>query len=550
MNWIIEYNSKIQSGEIAACNKLKRIYSMLSAAVADKSGQYVYSDAHAQRPIRFIEGFCKHSKGEWAGKPLKLELFQKAFISALFGFVDKSTGYRQYNETFFMVSRKNGKSELLSAIALYLLIADGEPGAEIYSVATKKDQSKIVFDETVRMVQQSKSLGKHIRKRKIDLYYPDGMAKFQPLGKNSDTLDGLNSHGVIIDEAHAIKDRNTYEVMKQSMSARRQPLLIMITTAGTVRECIFDDQYQYAAELLEGKFTDNHFLPIIYELDQKEEYKDPAAWIKANPGLGVIKKTADLVGKVEKAKHSPADLAGVLVKDFDIRENARQSWLSLSDIENPDTFDIETLRGCYAIGGADLSRTTDLTCGTYLLYDRKTDQFCVEQMYFIPEDALNNSDICYSVPYKIWIERGLVRTCKGNMIDYRDLTAWFLEMVEKYDIRPTWIYYDRYSAQYWVEEMKQNGFRMVDCAQGARTLSIPMQLLGAHLSANKVNYNNNPVLKWCLTNTGVAPDRNGNLMPVKANQQKYRIDGMASLLDAYVGLNEHYKEFLNLYEIA
>lgn len=548
MNWITEYNSQIQSGEIQACDKLKRIYSKLSADCDREESRYIFSQEHAQRPIDFIETFCKHSKGEWAGKPLKLELFQKAFISALFGFIDRQTGFRKYTETFFMVARKNGKSELLSALALYLMIADGEAGAEIYSVATKKDQAKIVFDETVRMVQQSAALSAHVKKRKSDIFYPDNMSKFMALGKNADTLDGLNSHGIIIDEAHAIKDRNLYEVMKQSMSARRQPLLIMITTAGTLRECIFDDMYDYATELLEGKFEDEHFLPVIYELDRKEEYKDSTCWIKANPAIGTIKKIEDLKSKVERAKNNPADLAGVLVKDFDIRENARQCWLSLSEIENPAAFDMDDFRGVYAIGGADLSRTTDLTCGTYLFYDPESACYLVKQMYFIPEDALNNSDICFSVPYRKWIERGFVRVCPGNMIDYHMLTDWFVEMVEEYDVKPTWIYYDRYSAKYWVDEMKGKGFRMVDCAQGAKTLSIPMELLKSHLGTKKINYGNNPVLKWCLGNTGVIADRNGNMMPVKAVKQKYRIDGMASLLDAYVGLNEHMKEFMNLYE--
>ncbi len=238
-----------------------------------------------------------------------LELFQKAFIAALFGFVHKATGLRRFKETLFMVARKNGKSTMLAGIALYMLIADGEAGAEVYSTATKKDQARIIFDETHNMVRQSPELNQFVKKRKTDLYFPLGMGKFQPLGKNADTLDGLNAHCVIIDELHGVKDRNLYEVMKQSQAARREPRLIMITTAGTVRECIFDDMYAYACGIVDGTFKDDTFLPIIYELDDREEWTDPAMWEKANPGIGRIKKVSDLADKVERAKNSPKDLS-------------------------------------------------------------------------------------------------------------------------------------------------------------------------------------------------------------------------------------------------
>lgn len=283
------------------------------------------------------------------GAPLRLELFQKAFISALFGFVDASTGYRKYRETLFYVSRKNGKSVMLSGLALYMLIADQEAGAEVYSVASKKDQAKIIYEETYNMVRQSPDLLQVIKKRKSDLYFPLTFSKFQPLGKNSDTLDGLNSSLVIIDELHSIKDRNLYEVMKQSQSARRQPLLVMITTAGTVRECIFDDMYKYACGVCDGTITDPHFLPIIYELDSKEEWLDPMKWEKANPGLNRIKKLDDLISKVSRAKQSPRDLTGVLVKDFNVIQSVASTWITFDDAANPETFELERFKGYYAI---------------------------------------------------------------------------------------------------------------------------------------------------------------------------------------------------------
>ena len=543
MNYVIEYFEKIKAGEYVVSN---RVYKQYEKMVNDiyNSDKYIFDEEKALRPIKFIETFCKHSKGEWAGKPVILELFQKAYISALFGFIDKETNLRRYKESMFYVARKNGKSTMLSGIAAYMMIADNEAGAEIYSCATKKDQAKLVFDETLNMINQSPYLSKHIKKRKSDLYFPLSMSKFQPLGKNSDTLDGLNAHCVIIDELHGVKDRNLYEVMQQSQSARRQPLLIMITTAGTVRECIFDDIYEYSCNIVDGTFEDDTFLPIIYELDKKEEWLDERCWSKSNPSLGAIKKLDDLKRKVEKAKNSPKDLSGVLTKDFNIRNTLSNAWLNFDDINNTETFKIEDFKNFYAIGGADLSITTDLTCATLLFIDKETEKRYIHQMYWIPSENFETRVKFEKIPYDKWLERGLIRLCNGNSINYSDVTEWFVEMLNNYGITPLWIYYDNYSAKYWVEEMKAHGFKMERCIQGAKTLSLPMQQLGADLKAKKINYNNNPILKWCLTNTGVYEDRNGNIVPIKNQSAKQRIDGVASMLDAYVGLYEHYEEFI------
>lgn len=543
-NFIEAYLDEIKAGKCIVCKRTRRQYERLVDDIHHPKDGYIFDQARAERPIAFIERFCKHSKGEWAGQPLRLELFQKAFISALFGFVDASTGYRKYRETLFYVSRKNGKSVMLSGLALYMLIADQEAGAEVYSVASKKDQAKIIYEETYNMVRQSPDLLQVIKKRKSDLYFPLTFSKFQPLGKNSDTLDGLNSSLVIIDELHSIKDRNLYEVMKQSQSARRQPLLVMITTAGTVRECIFDDMYKYACGVCDGTITDPHFLPIIYELDSKEEWLDPMKWEKANPGLNRIKKLDDLISKVSRAKQSPRDLTGVLVKDFNVIQSVASTWITFDDAANPETFELERFKGYYAIGGADLSRSGDLTAATLLFMDKQEKRY-VTQMYFLPKDNFEQRVKEEKIPYDKWYEAGLLRLCEGNSINYSDVTAWFLEMVEKYDVTPAWIYYDPYSAAYWVQEMQSHGFNMVKCYQGVKTLSLPMQQLGQDLAAKKVNYNANPLLLWCITNTGVKTDVNGNIQPVKATSPKYRIDGLASLLDAYVGLLDHYKEYLD-----
>ncbi|ACV21875.1 Phage terminase-like protein, large subunit [Slackia heliotrinireducens] len=542
-DYITEYWHAIESGAVTVCEKTRKAYERLAYEVENGRGRWVFDVEKGNRPIEFMRRFCRHSKGEWAGKPLELELWQKAFVCALFGFVDKDTGERRFNEALLCISRKGGKSTLAAGILLYLLTADGEPGAEVYTVATKLDQAKLIFDEAAHMVEQSPTLAKRIKKRRTDLYFAGQMSKMQPLGKNSNTLDGLNASAVCIDELHGITDRNLYEVMKQSMSTRRQPLLLMTTTAGFVRECIFDDMYEYAEKVLNGVIEDERFLAVVYELDTVEEWKDEKAWYKANPSLGTVKKLDDLRAKVERAKNSPNDLNGILCKDFNVRNTSAGAWLTFDDLNNTATFDLSDFKGCWAIGGADLSITTDLTAATLLMH--RDGLFYVTQMYWIPEANLEKRVRDDKIPYDKWRERGLLRLCHGNTIDYGDVTAWFLEMVE-FGITPAWIYYDSYSARYWVDEMQRHGFRMERTIQGAKTLSLPMQRLGADLQAKRINYNNSPILKWCISNTAIETDRNGNIVPVKNQKPRQRIDGLASLLDAYVGLNDHYNEFCDL----
>lgn len=546
-NYILEYWNKIQSGEIVACRRLVQQYQKLVDELEHPQDPWVFDLEKANRPIEFIERFCKHSKAPWFGQPVRLELFQKAKIQAVFGFVHKETGYRRCREVFTLTGRKNGKSTEKAALGLYMLIGDGEGGAEVYSIATKRDQARIVFSEhAVPMVMQSPALSKHIKKRKTDIYFPVTFSKFEPLASDSNSLDGLNVHYAIIDELHAIKDRNLYDVIKQSMSARKQPLLDMITTAGFVRECIYDSIYTYACNVLDGVVDDERFLAFIYELDDRSEWTDFRMWEKANPGLGTIKSYEELAANVERAKNDPDFLPTVLTKDFNIRDTVAGTWLTFDQINNEETFDIEEFRGCYAIGGADLSSTTDLTCATLLMMKPGDEKKYVIQQYFLPEDLVEQRVKEDKIPYDKWAERGLLTLCPGNKVNYSDVTAWFMKLYQEYGIIPFWIGYDPWNSQYWIEEMKSMGFTMIEVRQGAKTLSQPMKEMGADLCAKRINYNNNPILKWCLTNTNVKRDDNDNIRPVKGQSNRQRIDGAVSLLIAYTVLFNNLQDYKNL----
>ena len=546
MNYVVEYYEKILSGEIVTSRRVRTVYERLVKEIREPEpdSPYAFDEQLGERPVLFIETFCRQSQGA-LGSELRLELFQKAFIQTLFGFIEKETGFRRFRETLFLCGRKNGKSTLLSGIALYMLIADGEGAAEIYSVATKKDQAKKVLTEAVNMIKQSPELRAVVKKRRNDVYFPATSSIFEALASDSNTLDGLNSHAVIIDELHAIRDRNLYEVMKQSTSSRRQPLVVMITTAGTVRECIFDDMYKYATDVADGIIQDDVFLPILYELDAREEWTDPTCWPKANPGLGVIKQFKTLVQFVERAKNNTADLPGVLCKDFNIRENSAASWLSFEEINNTDTFEMSEVENTYAIGGCDLSATTDLTCATLLIRKPNTETVYVLQKYFLPESRVEylEEKNTNEAPYRLWADRGLLKICSGNRVNYPDVTAWFVEMRDKYKIDPYKIGYDRALAGYWVEEMKSENFTLEQVAQGPFTWSQPMKEMGAALGGHIVNYNNNPILKWCLSNTAVKKSGLNNLAPDKITDKR-RIDGAVSLLNAWVVYVRDYENFM------
>lgn len=552
-NYIRIYYEMIIRGDVIVSEKVRRLYAHLVTKLDDTNGRYVFDIEKANYVITFVELFCKHSKGKWAGKPVLLEIWQKALVSALFGFVDKETRLRQYRELILIVARKNGKSTLASALGLYLLIADGEGGPEIYSAATKRDQAKIIWDEAVRMVKKSPALSKRndCKVSRIQCRLNDG--KFEPVSSESKTLDGLNVHGALIDELHAIEDKNLYDVIFDGMTAREQPLMIITSTAGTVRENIYDLKYEEAANIVAGYVDENgvhddRVLPVIYELDNRSEWTDEKCWQKANPALGTVKDVEQLRNKVERAKANPLYVKNLLTKDFNIRETSSEAFLTFEQLNNTATYELDAVRPKYAIGGVDLSATTDLTCATLLWCDADGVKFYVRQMYWLPETVLEKRIREDKVPYDVWKEKGLLRISPGNTIDYRLVVDWFKEQQYDEDIFIYKVGYDSWSASYFVKEMEDTfGADVMDAViQGKKTLSMPMRELGALLDAKRVNYNNNPILKWCMVNTAVDIDKNNNIQPSKGTSQTRRIDGMASLLDAYTTFTRYKDDFVNL----
>lgn len=551
-NPILEYWEKIQSGEIVTSRKIKATYQKIVNDLNDNTSEWYYNNKRANHVIEFFENYCHHSKGKFGGKPVTLELWEKALLATIFGFVDIE-GNRKYREAVLIVGKKNGKSLIASGIGLYMMIADNEPGSEVYAVANTREQAKIIWTEAKRMVRKSPALKKRIKGLVGELKSDFNDSVFKPAASDSDNLDGLNVQCGLMDEVHQWKNgKPLYDIIADGVGAREQALIFITSTAGVIREDIYDLKYEEAERVIngytDGQYSDDRFIAFIYELDKREEWIDEKCWVKANPGLGTIKNLETLRAKVEKAKLNPLLVKNLVCKEFNIRETSSQSWLSWEVILNEETYDISQMNTRYAIGGLDLSETTDLTCATVLFRVPNDNKIYIKQMYWLPSDRFHERIEFDKVAYDKWLTLGLLRLSEGNKINYKEVVDWFEEVQNECGLYIYKIGYDSWNSQYIVDELKQRfGKNSVEpVIQGKKTMSSPMKNMASDLEAKRINYNNNSILKWCLSNSNIDVDRNNNISLIKTNNPKRRIDGAASLIDAYVIYERYYEDYINM----
>ena len=605
MTFIEEYWEQIKTGKIVACRKVKIVYEYLVYCLHHDMIWFEFDEVLGNKPIEFIETFCRNTQGRNVGKPLQLELFQKARRQATFGFVHKDSRLRQYRETMLVEGRKNGKTTENACDSLYMLVGDGEGSAECYSVATKKEQAMKTFNEASKMITLDDDLRKYVVNGKAQIEYPSTFSYMKALG--SKDLDSFNAHFVVIDELAAIKKRYIYDDMKQSTSSRDQALVSSISTNNFVRDNIFDSQYAYASDcidfmedflkkanklghkkvmkLVEHQINtgeqhfigtiDFEFLPFIYELDDKAEWDKEECWIKANPGLGTIKKIATLRGYVRKAKKDAPFKATVMVKDFNMKENSTARWLNWDDLENTEMighnikpndseFNYETLKEgfksmgfSYGIGCFDYGETTDIAAAKVLCMRPNDSKIYVLQMYWMPEDLVDKKTEEENTPYRTWVDKGFMRTSQGYKVRKEDLLEWFEEVQDELDI---YIYvggYDKWHVMETEQKYLENTYgknTWKPVIQGPFTLSAPMKELKEDLKANMIVYNSHPIDVWCLSNLEVKTDINGNIQPVKpgygdkdtTKQNTKKIDGAVALIIGYVKLKEKWDEYQNM----
>lgn len=543
------YFEGVLAGEVVASAKLMALAFMMLPRFENGYKRWHFDIEAAERPVRFIETECFIPSGKM-GKPMVLEPFQKAIVETIFGFVDDD-GNRQFHYVLVFIGRKNAKTTLAAAIELYMLIGDREGAPQIYNVATSKDQASLGYGAAVRMFKLSRRMKKVLRTGIVKERHQDGIINdanlgyITPLSSNTTHLDGLDVHMGTIDELSALVNRDVYDLVRQGMGSREQPLLLSITTNGFVRDGIFDAEYDYASKWLEGEIDDDRFLAFVYELDDRDSWEVESEWPKANPGLGTIKKVEYLRAQVNKAKQDPTYLPTVLTKEFNVPQNQACAWLSYEECVNETKVDDWKSMGFkYGIAGFDAADTIDLNAAKMLLMRDGDPNIYLRSMYWMPEAVLEE---CYrenrdrdDVPYRQWIARGLMRTYPGNKVDKRVFLDWMQEVESELGIYTFAVGFDPWHVDDSTLRELQSFVGERNCykvRQGAITLSQPMKQLKAEYMAGRVIDGHNPVNEWCRMNVQVRPDVNGNIQPdKKQNKPKYRIDGFIAELCAYTVL--------------
>ena len=544
MSFLLSYIDEIESGRIIAGHELKSVLNGLKSDL--NNPRYIYDEKPGKIRIEFIEKFCKHTKSPFNGQPFLLELWEKALLECAYGFKMAESGLRRFNEVLLLISRKNGKTTFIAGIDLSeFFLSKG--GTDIVCASNTNDQASILFEEINNMREQSKALRNEKRSRKniFYIYSPRNKNKIKKLSAQSKNKDGYNIEVGCIDEIHEMTDSKVYDAIKQSQSTKQEPLIFMITTEGTVVDGFLDKKLEYCRKMIKGEIKDERILPWLYTQDSIEEiFTDPSSWQKSNPSIGSIKTRSYFEYIMNKTSNDLATRVTMLCKYFNIKQVESGSWLSYTDLNNEEKFKLEEVRDSYAIGGVDLSSTTDLTAAILLII--KNGKRYVIPHFFMPSDLVQKRVQEDKIPYDIWVKKGLITLTEGNQNDFSKVTEWFVSMVRNYGIRPLWVGYDPWNSTYWVKEMEDAGFTMEKIRQGIFTMSEPMKQLEGDLKNKRVIYNNNPILKWCFANTQAKVDLNGNIQPSKLNSKLKRIDGCVALIIAYAVLNRYKIDYENM----
>lgn len=493
-----------------------------------------FDRAAGQHAIDFF-GFLKHSKGEWAGQPFKLEPWQQFIVWVLFGW-RRADGLRRFRTAYIELPRKNGKTTVVAGIGLYLMVADGEPGAEVYSAATKRDQARLAHGEAVRMVKASPPLLKMVGVYKDNLHVLATNSKYEPLGADADTMDGLNVHGAIIDELHAHKTRDVVDVLETATGARRQPLQCEITTAGYDRESVCWEHHEYSERVLAGTVEDDSWYCFIAAIDEGDDWTDPSTWAKANPNYGISVKPDDLARKCEKAKRMPAAQNGFRRLHLDQWTQQSNRWIDL-DLWNENAGPVsadklaEMLVGRRCHGGLDLSSVSDLTAWVLVFpHDDDPETVDILARFWCPEARLTDEHNRYAAQYAAWAQAGYLETTPGNAIDYQHVKAAVIADAQKYQVVDVNV--DRLFQGYSVSmELADEGLTIFGMGQGFLSMAAPMKTFEQRLLAKKLHHGGQPVLRWMANNVAVKTDPAGNLKPDKAESQG-KIDGIVALVMA------------------
>ena len=540
-NHIYEYYQGIQDGSIVVGRWIRLWYEFIIKGL--ETGLFVFDSKKAGKAIRFIETFCRHHEGTLAPQLVRLELWQKAIVSVVFGILD-GTGARQFREVVCVIARKNGKTLFAAAVAAYCTFLDGEYGARIYFAAPKLEQAALCYDAYFQMLDKDPELSALAKKRRSDVYVASSNSSARPLAFSAKKSDGLNISLCVADEIASWPGEQGlkfYEVIKSSFGARRQPLLLSISTAGYVNEGIYDELLKRCTRMLLGDSRERRIAPFLYIVDDPDKWNDINELRKSNPNLGVSVSVDYLLEEIAVAEGSLSKKAEFMTKYCNIKQNSSLAWLSNQAIEKAcgNSLGLEQFRNCYCVGGIDLSRTTDLTACVAVI--EKSGRLYVFAHFFLPAERLEEATARDGLPYAIYVQRGFLTLSGDNFVDYHDCFNWFRMLIEQYQIYPLKVGYDRYTAQYLVQDMKQYGFHMDDVFQGFNLTPVIRETEGL-MRDGAFDIGDNDLLKVHLLDMAMKTEaESGRCKPVKMSANAH-IDGGAALLDAITVRQKYYSE--------
>ncbi|WP_299081696.1 terminase TerL endonuclease subunit [uncultured Paraglaciecola sp.] len=523
-----KYADDVKSGAIPACKYVRLAVDRWFSDLENGGARGLYFDENAAARVIAFFSYLKHSKGKWKGAPIDLMPWQLFVIVNVFGWM-REDGRRRFTSVYEEIPRKNGKSTKIAGIGLYGLTSDGEGGAEIYSAATKRDQAKIMFNEAMRMVRQSPELRRLVKSLRSQLEHEDSFSIFQPLGADSDTSDGLNVYFGLVDELHAHKTSEMWDVLESALGAREQPLMWAITTAGFNRAGVCYENRDYAIKVLEGVVDDDSFFGIIYTIDEDDlgRWDQPDVWAKANPNYGVSVSESYLDEKAKKAREIPSAKNNFLTKHLNVWVNAEMPWVDPQVFKRCKAdFSHDEMSGTECWGGLDLASVSDL-CSLTLAFN-VAGKIRLIQKNYLPEDALVEHTRQYNQPFKQWADDGWLTLTPGNVTDYDFIEYDILQWAEQYGIQE--LAFDRWNSTQLTNHMLEKGVNMVGFGQGFASMSPAMKELERLILSGAIEYDN-PVLEWAVSNTVPQHDPAGNIKPAK-NKSSGKIDPVVSAIMA------------------
>ena len=541
-DWILTYYQQIQNGTATVNHWIREWYAQIVKGLQEK--RFFFDQKKASKVIFFCENFCRHHEGALAPGLIKLEVWQKAFLSVVFGIVDED-GVRIFREVVLQIGRKNGKTLLAAAISAYEMYMDAEYGARIYFVAPKLDQSRLCFNAFQQMIMKEPELSDITKKRRTDIYVAESNSSAQPLAFSYQKSDGLNPSLTVCDEIASWPGDGglkQYEVLKSALGARRQPILLSISTAGYVNDGIFDELIRRSTAVIMGTSQETRLAPFLYQIDDVDKWTDINELKKANPNLGVSVSVDYMLEEIAVAEGSLSKKTEFLTKYCNIKQNSSQAWLTAQDVKKCFGYNktLEDLRHCYALGGIDLSLAVDLTAAVVCVEQDGVTWFDVH--FFMPENKVNEAIARDGLPYRIYQERGLLTVCGENTVDYHAVHEWFRTLERDYEILCLKVGYDRYSAAYLVQDMQADGYDMESVSQGSNLTGVLIDMEGMIKDGRLRCINDNDLMKVHMLDAALKFEEGTNRRRLIKISPKAHVDGMAALSDAICMRHNYYEE--------